>query len=232
MVMRMRMRTIATVLLAPLVYHIRKRTVSVALERQEKVVLGGRRGGWAYELASHDDGRHTNRTRTVTTVPVVAVGGETAVSLVATALDGGKWTLSPLDAREGVTLDSFCAGDVIPGQIEGPEKSSSPLEARRMVLRGDGSDPAMTAGLVMVYTEDVAPLKGIDIVAAVLEALKKSVVTVVHEIGGNREIGSGGEQTATLATTEMVLVVSPSAPAAVDTAAKELGVEQKSRRCF
>ncbi|PBK62208.1 hypothetical protein ARMSODRAFT_964218 [Armillaria solidipes] len=69
-----------------------------------------------------------------------------------------------------------------------------------MVLGGDGGDPATTARFGTVYTEAVAPLKGVDIVAAVLEALEKSLVTVVGEIGGNREIGGSGEQTANLGT--------------------------------
>ncbi len=47
-----------------------------------------------------------------------------------------------------------------------------------MVLRGDGAYPATTAGLVMVYTWVVAYSKGGDIVVAMLEALKKSVVAV------------------------------------------------------
>ncbi len=64
-----------------------------------------------------------------------------------------------------------------------------------MVLGGDGAYPATTAGLVMVYTRAVASSKGGDIVAAVLEALKKSVGTVVGEIGENREIGGDGDQT-------------------------------------
>jgi hypothetical protein len=62
--------------------------------------------------------------------------------------------------------------------IEGPGKSSSPLEARRMVLGGDGAYPATTAGLVMVYTRVVASSKGGDRVVAMLEALKNSVVAV------------------------------------------------------
>ncbi len=37
--------------------------------------------------------------------------------------------------------------------------------------------------LVMVYIADIAPLKGVIIIAVVLEALKKSVVAVVVKLG-------------------------------------------------
>jgi hypothetical protein len=101
-----------------------------------------------------------------------------------------------------------------------------------MVLGGDGAYAATTAGLVMVSTQAVASAKGADIVVAVLEALKKSVLAVVVEIGGNREIGGNGGQKTRLVTVELVLIMSPSAPAAVDTAAKEPGVDEKSRSCI
>ncbi|KAK0214605.1 hypothetical protein EDD85DRAFT_798927 [Armillaria nabsnona] len=65
---------------------------------------------------------------------------------------------------------------------------------------GDGGDPTTTAGLATVYTEAVAPLKCVDIISAVLKALKKSVGTVEGEMEENREIGGGGEQTASLGT--------------------------------
>ncbi len=84
----------------------------------------------------------------------------------------------------------------------------------------------------MVYTRGVASSKGADIVVAALDALKKSVFAVVVEIGGNWEIGGDGDQTTSLATVELVLVASPSSPAAVDTAAKVPGVEEKSRSCI
>ncbi len=131
-----------------------------------------------------------------------------------------------------IALDSGSGGDVLPGVIEAAEKSSSPLEARRMVLMRNGAHPATTTGSVMVYTRGVASSKGADILVAALEALKKSVVAVVVGIGGNPEIGGDGSQTTSLATLELVLVESPSAPAAVDTAAKVAGVEEKSRSCI
>ncbi len=84
----------------------------------------------------------------------------------------------------------------------------------------------------MVYTRVIECSKGSDIVVALLETLKKSVVAVVGEIGENGEIGGDGDQTTSLATVEVVLVASPSAPAAVDTAAQVQGVEEKSRRCI
>jgi hypothetical protein len=64
----------------------------------------------------------------------------------------------------------------------------------------DGGDPATTAGLATVYTEAVAPMKGVDIIAAVLKALKNSVVTVEGEMGERRQIGGNEEQTASLGT--------------------------------
>jgi hypothetical protein len=48
----------------------------------------------------------------------------------------------------------------------------------------------------------------------------------IREIG---EVSSDGDQTTSLATVELVLVASPSVPAAVDTADKVPGVEEKSR---
>ncbi|KAK0421896.1 hypothetical protein EV421DRAFT_1745766 [Armillaria borealis] len=60
-------------------------------------------------------------------------------------------------------------------------------------IGGDGGGRATMTGLVIVYNAAVAPSKGVDIVAAVLEALEKSVVTVMGEMGENREIGGGGE---------------------------------------
>ncbi len=113
--------------------------------------------------------------------------------------------------------------------IEAPEKSSSPLEASRILLGGDGGDPVTTTGLVTVYTQAVAPSKGADIVAAARDVLQMSVVAVVGQIGANHEISGGGAQTTSLATVELVLVESPSVPASVDTAGKVPGVEEKSR---
>ncbi|PBK86186.1 hypothetical protein ARMGADRAFT_1017453 [Armillaria gallica] len=84
----------------------------------------------------------------------------------------------------------------------------------------------------MVYSRVVASSKGGDIVVVVLEGLKKSVVAMVGEIGENGEISSDGDETTSLATVELVLVASPSAPAAVDTADKVPGVEEKSRSCI
>ncbi len=101
-----------------------------------------------------------------------------------------------------------------------------------MVLGGDGAHPATTTALVTVYTQAVASSKGADLVAAALVELKKSVVAMVGEIGGNWKIGGDSDQTTSLATVELFLVASPSAPAAVDTAAKVPGVEEKSRSCI
>ncbi len=57
-------------------------------------------------------------------------------------------------------------------------------------------------------------------------------LAVERVIGGNREIGGDGDQTTSLATVELVHVLSPSVLAAVDTAAKVPGVEEKSRSCI
>jgi hypothetical protein len=99
-------------------------------------------------------------------------------------------------------------------------------------IGGDGSDPETTAGLAAVYADAVTPLKGVDIVAAVLKVLKKSVVTVVGEIGQNQEIGGGGNQTTSLKTTEPVLGIPPSGRAAVGTAAEVLHVVEPCHRVF
>jgi hypothetical protein len=85
---------------------------------------------------------------------------------------------------------------------------------------------------VTVYTQAVASSKGADIVAAALVELKKSVVAMVSEIGENWEIGGDSDQTTSLATVELVLVASPSAPAAVDTVGKVPGVDEKRRSCI
>lgn len=52
------------------------------------------------------------------------------------------------------------------------------------------------------------------------------------EIGEIGEISGDGDQTTSLATVKLVLVASPSGPAAVDTADKVPGVEEKSRSCM
>ncbi|KAK0224545.1 hypothetical protein EDD85DRAFT_795985 [Armillaria nabsnona] len=212
-------RNFDTVLVVPLVSRLLRKTVSVAFERQEKVRVRGRKGGGACELAADDDGGGTMHTGTVQTVHAVALGDHTAGQVVAT------------ESKAFIALNSGSGEDVLPGVNEAQEKSSSPLEARRMVLGGDGADPATTTGFVMVSTTAVASSKGADIVVTALEALKKSVVAVVGEIGGNREIGGNGDETTTLVTVEVVLVESPRAPAAVDTAAKVQGAEEKSRSC-
>lgn len=131
-----------------------------------------------------------------------------------------------------IALDGICGGDVIPRALEATGKSSSPLEPRRMVLEGDGGDPATTTGLVMVYAQAISPSKAADIVAAVLDALKKSVVAVVCEIGEIGEIGGDGDQMMSLATVQLVLVLSPGASTVVDTIAKVPGVQEKSRSCI
>ncbi|PBK79308.1 hypothetical protein ARMGADRAFT_1040898 [Armillaria gallica] len=203
-VIAMTTRTMGMVLVAPLVSCHLKEKRSVAFERRENVSLGGRQGG---KVTSDDDGGDMMETGTMTS---------TATNL----------------ASYFIAFDSDSGGDVIPGQIEAPENSSSPLQARRMVLVGDGAYPATTAGLVMVYTRVIASSKGGDIVVVVLEALKTSVVAMVGEIGENGEIRDDGDQTTSLTTVELVLVASPSAPAAVDTAAMVPGVQEKRRSCI
>ncbi|PBK85215.1 hypothetical protein ARMGADRAFT_1036510 [Armillaria gallica] len=103
---------------------------------------------------------------------------------------GGVKTMSTLTnlAAYFIALHSICGGYKIPRAIEAPEKSSLPLEARRMVLRGDSSGLAMTMGFVMVYTAAAAPSEGVNIVATVLDVLKESVVIVVGDNGEIEEI--------------------------------------------
>ncbi len=50
-----------------------------------------------------------------------------------------------------------------------------------------------TTGLATVYTAALAPLKGVDIVAAALNALQKSVVMVAGEMGEIGCFNGGGE---------------------------------------
>lgn len=88
----------------------------------------------------------------------------------------------------------------------------------------------MTTSLVTIYTTAVVSLKGTDIVAVVLEALRRSVVTVVGEIGETKEVSGGGELTTSLETVELVLSVSPSGPAPVYTAAEALRLVEISGR--
>ncbi|KAK0243580.1 hypothetical protein EDD85DRAFT_947787 [Armillaria nabsnona] len=202
------------VLIAPLLCPLLKETVSVAFERRENIRLGGRKGrSWLKATTVAIRWRRKPYTQSTPLRMVMIL----LVKVVATVYEAF------------IALDSGSGGDVLPGVIEAQEKSSSPLESRRMVLGGNGADPATTTGFVMVSTEAVASSKGPDKVVAALEALKKSGLAVVVEIGGNPEIGGNGDQTTSLVTVELVLVESPSAPAEVDTAAKEQGVEEKSR---
>ncbi len=93
---------------------------------------------------------------------------------------------------------------------------------------GDGGGSVTAASMWVVCNAARAAPESGESVAAVLDALKKSVVAVVGEIG---EIG-GGELTTSLAILEQVLSVSPSSPAAVETAPKILGVVEQCRRVF
>ncbi len=120
---------------------------------------------------------------------VVAVGCEEGGKVVG----GVKMTSTTTNpAAYFIALHSIHGGYEIPGAIEAPEKSKSPLEARRTVLGGDIGGLATRTGLVMIYTAAAVPSEGVDIVAAVLDVLKESVVVVV---GDNGEIEGirGGE---------------------------------------
>lgn len=88
----------------------------------------------------------------------------------------------------------------------------------------------MTTSLVAIYTTAVVFLKGVDIVAVVLEALRRYEVTVVGKIGEFKEMSGSGELTTSLATVELVLSVSPSGPGAVYTATEAVRLVEISGR--
>ncbi|PBK61677.1 hypothetical protein ARMSODRAFT_981249 [Armillaria solidipes] len=68
---------------------------------------------------------------------------------------------------------------VVPGAIEATENLSSPLEARRVGVVGDGGSTTTTTGLATVYTTAVGPPDGIKSIASARNGLQTSVVVVV-----------------------------------------------------
>lgn len=89
-------------------------------------------------------------------------------------------------------------------------------------MEGDGANPVMTMGLMMIYIQAIICFKGADIIATMLKALKKSEATIIGEIEEIKEIGSSTKLTISLGTVELVLSISFNGYAAVDITAKVL----------
>ncbi|KAK0467649.1 hypothetical protein IW261DRAFT_1598116 [Armillaria novae-zelandiae] len=78
-----------------------------------------------------------------------------------------------------VEFYSICVRNLIPEALEALEKSTSPLEARRMRIVTDSAGRMGTTGLVTVYTAGRVHLDGISKVTAMPDTLLKSVVIVL-----------------------------------------------------